>query len=60
MFANKLAHHPEVMSKYSSAGESYENLAGRIAAKLSDPTERQKWKSYLAEVGFKPKGRGAA
>lgn len=59
MFANKLAHHPEVMSKYSSAGESYENLAGRIAAKLSDPTERQNWKSYLADVGFKPKGKGA-
>ncbi|MBJ8426024.1 hypothetical protein [Acinetobacter bereziniae] len=58
MFANKLAHHPEVMSKYSSAGESYENLAGRIAGKLSDPTERQNWKSYLADVGFKPKGKG--
>ncbi len=60
MFANKLAHHPEVMSKYSSAGESYENLAGRIAAKLSDPTERQNWKSYLADVGFKPKGKGVS
>lgn len=60
MFANKLARHPEVISKYSTAGESYENLAGRIAAKLADPTERQSWKSYLADVGFKPKGRGAA
>lgn len=60
MFANKLAHHPEVMSKYSSAGESYENLAGRIAAKLSDPKERQNWKSYLADVGFKPKGKGVS
>ncbi|MDQ9819236.1 helix-turn-helix domain-containing protein [Acinetobacter bereziniae] len=60
MFANKLAHHPEVMSKYSYAGESYENLAGRIAAKLSDPTERQNWKSYLADVGFKPKGKGVS
>lgn len=60
MFANKLARHPEVMSKYSSAGESYENLAGRIAAKLSDPTERQNWKSYLADVGFKPKGKGVS
>ena len=56
MFANKLARHPEVISKYSTAGESYENLAGRIAAKLSDPTERQNWKSYLADVGFKSKG----
>lgn len=60
MFANKLARHPEVISKYSTAGESYENLAGRIAAKLSDPTERQNWKSYLADVGFKPKGKGEA
>lgn len=60
MFANKLARHPEVISKYSTAGESYENLAGRIAAKLAEPTERQNWKSYLAEVGFKSKSRGAA
>lgn len=60
MFANKLARHPEVISKYSTAGESYENLAGRIAAKLSDPTERQNWKSYLADVGFKPKGKGVS
>lgn len=60
MFANKLARHPEVISKYSTAGESYENLAGRIAAKLSDPTERQNWKLYLTDVGFKPKGKGVA
>lgn len=60
MFANKLARHPEVISKYSTVGESYENLAGRIAAKLADPTERQNWKSYLANVGFKPKGRVVA
>lgn len=60
MFANKLARHPEVISKYSTAGESYENLAGRIAGKLADPSERQNWKSYLADVGFKSKSRGAA
>lgn len=60
MFANKLARHPEVISKYSTTGESYENLAGRIAAKLADPTERQNWKSHLADVGFKSKSRGAA
>lgn len=59
MFANKLARHPEVMSKYSTAGESYEQLASRISAKLSDPQERQNWKMYLAEVGFKAKGKGA-
>ena len=60
MFANKLARHPEVISKYSTAGESYENLAGRIAAKLAEPTERQNWKSYLADVGFKSNSKGAA
>lgn len=60
MFANKLAHLPEVSSKYSSPGETYEKLASRIAAKLSDPKERQNWKSHLQAVGFKPKGRGAA
>ncbi|RZG48089.1 hypothetical protein [Acinetobacter wuhouensis] len=60
MFANKLAHHPDVIKKFSSAGESYESLAGRIAAKLSDPNELQNWKEYLQEVGFKSKGRGAA
>ncbi|KAF1025008.1 MAG: hypothetical protein GAK29_02177 [Acinetobacter bereziniae] len=58
MFANKLARHPEVISKYSTAGESYDNLASRIAAKLADPSERQNWKLYLADVGFKHKGKG--
>lgn len=60
MFANKLARLPEVSSKFSTPGESYEDLASRIAAKLSDPNERQNWKYYLDEVGFKPKAKEAA
>lgn len=60
MFANKLAHLPEVIGKYSAPGESYENLASRIAGKLSDPKERQNWKAHLEEVGFKSKAKGAA
>lgn len=59
VFANKLAHLPEVISKFSSPGESYEKLTSRIAAKLSDPNELQNWKSWLVEVGFKAKGKGA-
>ena len=59
VFANKLAHLPEVISKFSSPGESYEKLASRIAAKLSDPNELQNWKSWLDEVGFKAKSKGA-
>lgn len=60
MFANKLTAHPDVIRKFSSPGESTETFAGRIAAKLADPSERQNWKSYLQAVGFKPKSRGAA
>ena len=59
VFANKLAHLPEVISKFSTPGESYEKLASRIAAKLSDPNELQNWKSWLDEVGFKAKSKGA-
>ena len=35
--------------------ESFEKLASRIAAKLSDPNELQNWKSHLQAVGFKLK-----
>ncbi|WP_434279305.1 replication protein [Acinetobacter sp. CE-15] len=59
MFANKLAHLPEVSSKFSSPGETYEKLAGRIAAKLSDPKERQSFKPYLDQLGFKSKVKRA-
>ncbi|MDI1225175.1 helix-turn-helix domain-containing protein [Acinetobacter sp.] len=60
VFANKLAQLPEVIDKFSMPGESFEKLASRIAAKLSDPNELQNWKSHLQAVGFKPKSRGAA
>ncbi|MDO6646535.1 helix-turn-helix domain-containing protein [Acinetobacter guillouiae] len=60
VFANKLAQLPDVIDEFSMPGESFEKLASRIAAKLSDPTELQNWKSHLQAVGFKPKGRGAA
>lgn len=60
MFAKKLTAHPDVVRKFSLPGESAETFAGRIAAKLSDPEERQKWKEYLLAVGFKPKGKGVA
>ncbi|MCG2572424.1 helix-turn-helix domain-containing protein [Acinetobacter sp. ME22] len=52
LFAQKLAHHPEVSSKFAEAGESYEQLTARIAAKLSNPEQRKKLVPYLAQVGF--------
>ena len=52
LFAQKLAHHPEVSSKFAEAGESYEQLTARIAAKLSNPEQRKKLAPYLAQVGF--------
>ncbi len=60
VFANKLAQLTDVIDEFSMPGESFEKLASRIAAKLSDPNELQNWKSHLQAVGFKPKGRGAA
>ncbi|MFW1955853.1 helix-turn-helix domain-containing protein [Acinetobacter guillouiae] len=60
VFANKLAQLSDVIDEFSMPGESFEKLASRIAAKLSDPNELQNWKSHLQAVGFKPKGRGAA
>lgn len=58
-FANRLAHHPEISSKYGEPGESYEQLASRLALKLSDPEQVQKFMPYLAQVGFKQKGAAA-
>lgn len=60
VFANKLAQLPEVINQLSIPGESFEKLASRIAAKLSDPNELQNWKSQLQMVGFKSKSRGVA
>lgn len=52
MFANKLAHHPDVASKYAEGNESYEQLATRIAKKLTNPTEAKNFEKYLRELGF--------
>ncbi|MER8075416.1 helix-turn-helix domain-containing protein [Acinetobacter pittii] len=58
-FAQKLSKHPEFASKYAEGNESYEQLAARIAVKLADPAQQQKWMSYLFQVGFQ-QGKGAA
>ena len=51
-FAQKLAHHPEFAGFFAHAGESYEQLAARIAVKLSDPAQAKQWEKYLKQVGF--------
>ncbi|WP_060466218.1 helix-turn-helix domain-containing protein [Acinetobacter sp. LMB-5] len=57
-FAQKLSVHPEFASKYAEGNESYEQLAARIAVKLTDPQQQQKLMPYLIQVGFT--GKGAA
>lgn len=52
VFAEKLSHHPEFISKFSEPGETYEKLAARIAVKLKDPAQAKKWEGYLKQVGF--------
>lgn len=59
VFADKLSKHPEFSSKYAEGNESYEQLAARIAVKLAEPTQQQKWMTYLIQVGFQ-QGKGAA
>ncbi|RZG82139.1 helix-turn-helix domain-containing protein [Acinetobacter pittii] len=59
VFADKLSKHPQFSSKYAEGNESYEQLAARIAVKLSVPAYQQKWMPYLIQVGFQ-KGKGAA
>ena len=58
-FAQKLSVHPEFASKYAEGNESYEQLAARIAEKLSDPEQQQKLMPYLIQVGFQ-QGKGEA
>jgi len=58
-FAQKLSVLPEFASKYAEGNESYEQLAARIAVKLSDPEQQQKLMPYLIQVGFQ-QGKGAA
>lgn len=57
-FAQKLSVHPEFASKYAEGNESYEQLAARIAVKLTDPAQQQKWMPYLIQVGFQTKRNG--
>lgn len=59
-FAQKLSHHPEVASTFGTPGESYEQLAARIAIKLSDPEQFAYWLPYLKQVGFQDSRKGAA
>ncbi|HEE5399808.1 TPA: replication protein [Acinetobacter baumannii] len=57
-FAQKLSVYPEFASKYAEGNESYEQLAARIAVKLTDPEQQQKLMPYLIQVGFQ-QGKGA-
>ncbi|MDI7712478.1 helix-turn-helix domain-containing protein [Acinetobacter baumannii] len=59
IFAQKLSQHPEFASQFAAAGESYDQLAARIAVKLSDPTQAKQWEPYLKQVGFKGTLQGA-
>ncbi|MDC4574372.1 helix-turn-helix domain-containing protein [Acinetobacter baumannii] len=59
-FAQKLSQHPEFASQFAAAGESYDQLAARIAVKLSDPAQAKQWEPYLKQVGFKGTLAGAA
>ncbi|MEJ7954975.1 helix-turn-helix domain-containing protein [Acinetobacter baumannii] len=59
-FAQKLSQHPEFASQFAAAGESYDQLAARIAVKLSDPSQAKLWEPYLKQVGFKGTLQGAA
>jgi hypothetical protein len=52
LFAQKLAHHPEVSSKFAEAGESHEQFAARLAMRLSNPEQHKKLAPYLKQVGF--------
>ncbi|MDC4681944.1 helix-turn-helix domain-containing protein [Acinetobacter baumannii] len=59
-FAQKLSQHPEFASQFAAAGESYDQLAARIAVKLSDPAQAKQWEPYLKQVGLKGTLQGAA
>ena len=59
-FAQKLSQHPVFASQFAAAGESYDQLAARIAVKLRDPDQARQWEPYLKQVGFKGSLQGAA
>ena len=53
MFSSKLAYEPSFASKYSKAGESYEDFTIRISNHLNDPKKVKEYAPYLKELGFK-------
>lgn len=59
-FAQKLSQHAEFASQFAAAGESYDQLAARIAVKLSDPVQAKQWEPYLKQFGFKGTLQGTA
>lgn len=52
LFSTKLAHEPSFASKYSEAGESYEDFSSRIAVHLRDPKKVKEYTPYLKLLGF--------
>ncbi|KXZ65590.1 helix-turn-helix domain-containing protein [Acinetobacter venetianus] len=52
LFAQRLSKHPEFSSRFAEPGEGYEQLAARIAVKLSDPVQAKAWEGYLKQVGL--------
>ena len=53
LFSGKLAYEPTFASKYSKAGESYDDFIIRIAGDLTDPKKIKEYSPYLKELGFK-------
>ena len=53
LFSGKLAYEPTFASKYSKAGESYDDFIIRISRDLTDPKKIKEYSPYLKELGFK-------
>ncbi|WP_335991576.1 replication initiation protein RepM [Acinetobacter bereziniae] len=53
LFSSKLAYQPKFSSKYSKAGESYDDFIIRISEELTDPKKIKEYSPYLRELGFK-------
>lgn len=58
MFAQKISRLPEYAGKHGQVGESYEDLAVRIADKLQDTQGFKILMPYLTQVGYRQSGRG--
>lgn len=58
MFAQKISRLPEYAGKHGQVGESYEDLASRIAERLYDEQGVQSLMPYLKQVGYKQNGKG--